>query len=355
MTGRARGSWWLASLEATMTAICIFFFYCCCMSNSLFMGILYKRYFGCLMLLKSCGGDSGMRASRSSCRVVYANIRACIRSCLICLLLPAVELYFCSESLVSSRRHISEPIVPDFGRPMQLLRDEADRFRGLAAYVHNGFSAYRQRSYRCGCCDVIVAKTCKSSHNFYVFSVYQNPDLSNNIFGCLLTVISKVQSVDRKAFFLFTGYVNSHHEEWLGSSTTNLLRRAARDFTSSLGFEQMVTEPTHINGGVLDLVLTDVPDVIGVQFGSQVGASDYSALFIDVVLEQTISYLVYRQEVYHKNSVNSELVRENVTGLNWREIIRSLCPVSSLNKILLSSSLRDDADKANLGGGWRLS
>ena len=69
-----------------------------------------------------------------------------------------------------------------------------------------------------------------------------------------------MQSVDRN-FFLFIGNVNAHHEERLGSPTTNLHGSAARDFVSSSGFQQMVTEPTHIDGGRLDLVLTDVPDV----------------------------------------------------------------------------------------------
>ena len=78
----------------------------------------------------------------------------------------------------------------------------------------------------------------------------------------------------------------------------------ARDFASSSGCEQMVTEPTHIDGGVLDLVLTDVPDVVGAQVIMPVGTSDHRIVFIDVVLEQPISCLVYRQEVYLKNSVD---------------------------------------------------
>ena len=67
--------------------------------------------------------------------------------------------------------------------------------------------------------------------------------------------MAKVQFVDRKAPFLFIGDVNAHHEKWLGSSTTYPHGRAARDFASSSGCKQMVTEPTHINEAALDLVL----------------------------------------------------------------------------------------------------
>ena len=62
--------------------------------------------------------------------------------------------------------------------------------------------------------------------------------------------------MDRNASFLLVGDVNAHHEEWLESSTTCLHGRAARDLAFSSGYEQMATEPSHIEGGVLDLVLT---------------------------------------------------------------------------------------------------
>ena len=73
---------------------------------------------------------------------------ACIGICPICLLLPEVETrFFYSETLVSSRCHTFELMVSAFGKPMQLLGGEIDRFRGLTVYVRDGFSAYRQRSY----------------------------------------------------------------------------------------------------------------------------------------------------------------------------------------------------------------
>ena len=102
--------------------------------------------------------------------------------------------------------------------------------------------------------------------------------------------------------------MNAHHEKHLGFSTTNLHGRSVRDFTSSLECEQMIAENTHVNGGLLDLVMTDVPDVIGIRVDSAIGTSDHSAVFIDVVLDQPIPHLVCRQEIYLKNSVYLELV-----------------------------------------------
>ena len=82
-------------------------------------------------------------------------------------------------------------------------------------------------------------------------------------------------------------------------------------------------EPTHIDGRVLDLVLKDFADVVGIQGGSPVGTLDCRAIFINAVRQQSILHLLYRQEVYLKISMNWELVRGDVKGLNWKGIIRS--------------------------------
>ena len=129
--------------------------------------------------------------------------------------------------------------------------------------------------------------------------------------------------------------MNSHHEEWLGSSTTTVLGRAALKFASPLGCEQMVMESTHIDGGVFDSVLTDVHGLLEIRVGSPVVISDHSAIFIDIGLEQSIPHLVCRQEVYLKNSVDWELVKGDVNDLNWNEIIRFPCPLLTLNEDLL--------------------
>ena len=168
-----------------------------------------------------------------------------------------------------------------------------------------------------------------------MFGVYRNPDLSDKIFYCLLTAMAEVQSVDGRTSFLLTGDVHVHHEERLGPSTTNLYGRATRYFASSSGCEQMGTLPSHIDVGMLDLVLTNISDSVAVWFRSPVGSPDYSAIFIVAVLEQPAPHQVCRQEVNLKQSVNWELVRREVKSLNWNGIIRPSCPVSSLNEALL--------------------
>ena len=53
------------------------------------------------------------------------------------------DLLLCSETLVSDRSHISELLVPGFGRPVLLCRDGVPRARVMAAYVRDGYLAFR--------------------------------------------------------------------------------------------------------------------------------------------------------------------------------------------------------------------
>ena len=58
------------------------------------------------------------------------------------------DLLLCSETLVSDWRHISELLVPSFGRPVLLCRDGMPRAHGMAAHVLDGYGAFRQPKFK---------------------------------------------------------------------------------------------------------------------------------------------------------------------------------------------------------------
>ena len=88
--------------------------------------------------------------------------------------------------------------------------------------------------------------------NLYVFSLNRNPELDDRIFACLLASIAATQADDIGASFLIVGDLNGHHQEWLGSSTTNRHRVSAFDFATVSGFDQLVARQTHARGGPPD-------------------------------------------------------------------------------------------------------
>ena len=95
------------------------------------------------------------------------------------------DILLCSETLVSDMRHVSELLVQGFCRPV-LCRGKMPRACGMAAYVRDGYGAFRQPKVECGCCEMLVFRVCGVRQNLYVYSLYRNPNLDDRIFDCLL-------------------------------------------------------------------------------------------------------------------------------------------------------------------------
>ena len=85
--------------------------------------------------------------------------------------------------------HVSEVLVPGLSRPVLLCRSTMPKARGMAAYVRDGYGAFRQPKFECGCCEMLVLRVCVVRQNLYVYSLYRNPDLDDRIFYCLLASI----------------------------------------------------------------------------------------------------------------------------------------------------------------------
>ena len=82
---------------------------------------------------------------------------------------------------------------------------------------------------------MLVFMVCGVRQNLYVFSLYRNPDLDDRFFDYLLTSMAAVQAEDVRSSFLFVGDLIGHHQEWLGSATTNSHGVAAFDFATVSG------------------------------------------------------------------------------------------------------------------------
>ena len=57
--------------------------------------------------------------------------------------------------------------------------------------------------------------------------------------------MAAVHAEDVRASFLFVGDLNGHHQEWLGSTTTNRHGVAAFYFATVSGCDKLAVGPTH--------------------------------------------------------------------------------------------------------------
>ena len=70
--------------------------------------------------------------------------------------------------------------------PALLCRGKTPRANGMAAYVQDGYGAFRQYKFECGYWKMLVFRVCGVRQNLYVYSLYRNPDLDDRILDCLL-------------------------------------------------------------------------------------------------------------------------------------------------------------------------
>ena len=78
----------------------------------------------------------------------------------------------------------------------------------------------------------------------------------------------------------------------------------ALDFATLSGCDQLVIGPTHARGGTLDLLTTDVPDLVRVAVVALLGRSNHSSLSIAISMAQAIPNLCVSRRVLLKHRVN---------------------------------------------------
>ena len=128
-------------------------------------------------------------------------------------------------------------------------RGKIPRARRMAAYVRNGYGAFRQPKFECGCCEMLVFRVCGMRQNLYVFDLYRNPDLDDLIFYCLLASLAAWQAEDNRASFLFVGGLNVHHQDWLRSTPRTVME--LKLLTSQLypiAISWLSAQPMHVVG-----------------------------------------------------------------------------------------------------------
>ena len=132
--------------------------------------------------------------------------------------------------------------------------------------------------------------------------------------------MAAVQPEDVHASFLFVDDLNVHHQEWLGSTTTNRYGVAAVDFATVSGCDQLVVGPTPARGGTLDLAMTDVPDLIRVAVVAPIGNSYHSSLSAVISMVQVVPNLCVSMKVFLKQQINWNTVCGLIRELPWRGI-----------------------------------
>ena len=225
---------------------------------------LYLYYWLRLLLIVCCdvesqpgsGFDKKVRVLHSNIRGLHANLDE------LAVAGSDYDVLLCAESKVSDRRHLLEFRIPGFRCPLQTLRNSTPGAQDMALNIREGFRFYRQSKLEYSCHESCLFRICSRINNFYVYVFYRNPGHDGSLYYCPLTIpltstaflgrdsaklllwinsMSRVQTVDDKAVFVFVGDANAHHSEWLQSvSPTDRHGRDGLDLFNLSDCEQLV-------------------------------------------------------------------------------------------------------------------
>ena len=101
----------------------------------------------------------------------------------------------------------------------------------------------------------------------------------------------------------------------------------AFDCSTVSGCDQLVVGLTHARGRILDLLMTDVPNLIQVAVVAPIGNSDHSPLLALISMAQTVPNLCVNRKVFLEHKVNWNTVCGAMRDLPWRNIWSSDNPV----------------------------
>ena len=137
------------------------------------MDFLYLIFYGCLRLwFLDVGTNPGSRRPVSAvCRILCSNVRGLAGNLSdLKVASSQYDILLCSETLVSDMRHVSEVLVAGFGRSVLLCQGKMNWIRGMAeiANVRDGYGAFRQPKFECGCYEMPVFRVCGVRQNLYV-------------------------------------------------------------------------------------------------------------------------------------------------------------------------------------------
>ena len=275
--------------------------------------------------------------SANKARLLYCNIRGLYGNFNdLAVASSKYDIILCSETLVSQLRSINEVLLPNFRKPYLIRRDAFPRARGLSVYIRKGFNATLLPNFSCGCHEMQVIRVSSRLNNFYVFNLYRNPDLDDSIYDCCLMKMAMIQESDPKSCFVFVGDLNAHHQQWLDSiSPTNRHGHAALDFSNLSGCTQLVSGPTHNSGNHLDLLLSDVPDVVEVSISPPIGKSDHSAISFDLITNFKVPKFTMSRRIYLKSRANWNNIACDLRNVSWSDIFKSDSPDVALNDALM--------------------
>ena len=171
------------------------------------MGSNYLIFYACLSLWFP---DVKTNPVPAVCGILFSNVRGQSKNLSDLTVASSVSYTVVLWDFGLTMHHTSELLVPVFDRPDVLCQSIMPRARELTAFVSDGYWAFRQPKFQCGCCEILIFRVCGTRRNFFSLPL---PWPVERIYDCLLTSMADLQAENVCASFMFVGDLNGHHQE----------------------------------------------------------------------------------------------------------------------------------------------
>ena len=123
---------------------------------------------------------------------------------------------------------------------------------------------------------------------------------------------------------VLTGDLNLNQVSWQDNSTTSKLQNKFIQTFNDLNLEQLINQPTHKNGNILDILLTNSPEIISdieVTEENEICKSDHFGIlfFVDIKVSRKKSR---KRKIFNFKKAKWDDLNNKLRHVNWNHILK---------------------------------
>ena len=171
---------------------------------------------------------------------------------------------------------------------------------------------------------IYALRTFPNGKNLCISTFYRVGTLreeNSNEFSNYFKILASKKKIDRHVLI---GDMNLNNVKWPSGETNNSLQNLFVDFpVSDLGHKQLISEPTHRAGNVLDLVFTNIPEIvldIKVHERDEACLSDHFSISFKIDLSIS-RRKAPKKKVYNYSKANWRELNFALRHINWDRLI----------------------------------
>ena len=200
----------------------------------------------------------------------------------------------------------------------------------LIGIKHNLDIESKQIPVKCRAEILSIELTDRFNRKSIISTFYRVGTLGNDNHECVKQYLHTIRKRRRVQELILIGDLNLPAAEWDQGFSQNPIEQLFLDTFSDLSLQQLVKDPTHYKGNILDVVLTDKPEhVTGLSIDSKHGlcGSDHYAVTFKLNINAKRKKACKRK-IYNFKRANWFNLNNALSSVNWENLFRN-CSVEA--------------------------